>query len=251
MILVFTYHAVGGADGKRGRDFYTVRPEQLERHFNALAVTGCRCRSFAGLREASSPAGGDFMLAFDDATADHAEIVAPLLERRGWTAAFFVPTAKLNQPGYLTDGQVRELAQAGHDIGIHSHEHRRLDVATDDQMREQISRSQQIVGDLIGERPWLFAPPGGFVNEHVREVALGFGVEVIRTMRWGCNKTLDLTALETIPINRHTDDAKFQQILQARHTRYLYFGKEAMKALVPTRFYEKMRNLLFKLAGRN
>jgi peptidoglycan/xylan/chitin deacetylase (PgdA/CDA1 family) len=251
MILVFTYHVVDGTDGKRARDFYTVQTEQMERHCDALAATGGRGISCASLRQANSPAGGDFILTFDDATADHATTVAPLLARRGWTAAFFVPTAKLNQPGYLTDAQVRELAQAGHDIGFHSHEHRRLDLAPDDQMREQISRSQQIIGDLIGERPRLFAPPGGFMNEHLREVALGFGVEVIRTMRWGYNRTLDLTALETVPINRHTDDAKFQKILQIRRTNCMYFGKQAMKALVPTRTYERMRNLLFKLARRN
>jgi peptidoglycan/xylan/chitin deacetylase (PgdA/CDA1 family) len=157
----------------------------------------------------------------------------------------------LNKPGYLTEAQVGELARAGHSIGCHSHEHRRLDLATDDEMREQIGRSQQILGDLLGGRPRAFAPVGGFMNEHLREVALGFGVEVIRTMRWGYNKTPDLTALETIPINRHTDDAKFREILAGRQTNHLYFGKEAVKAILPARAYEQTRTLLFKLAGRN
>ena len=75
------------------------------------------------------------------------------------------------------------------------------------EMREQIKRSREIIGNLIGEPPWLFAPPGGFINEHVREVALGFGVEVLRTMRWGYNQSPDRTGLETIPVNRYTDDA--------------------------------------------
>jgi peptidoglycan/xylan/chitin deacetylase (PgdA/CDA1 family) len=251
MILLFTYHKVSVGTEPGARDFYTVTREQLTKHFEALAATGRQCLSVSAVREQKPLPGNSFILSFDDGTADHIEIVLPQLRERGWTATFFVPTAKLNKPGYITDAQVRELAQAGHSIGFHSHEHRRLDLATDDQMREQISRSQQIVGDLIGGKPWLFAPPGGFMNEHVREVALGFGVEVIRTMRWGYNETLDLTALETIPINRYTNDAKFQKILQVRQTRYLYFGKQAMKALVPTHAYEKMRNLLFKLAGRN
>jgi peptidoglycan/xylan/chitin deacetylase (PgdA/CDA1 family) len=192
------------------------------------------------------------MLSFDDATADHAEIVLPLLRERKWTAAFFVPTAKLNKPGYLSNAQVQEMAREGHTIGFHSHEHRRLDLASDDQMREQISRSQQIVGDLIGAKPWLFAPPGGFLNEHIREVALGFEVKAIRTMRWGYNEQFDLTSLETIPINRYTDDAKFRHVMEARHqTRLMYIGKQAMKSLVPSRAYERIRNLLFKFSGRN
>ena len=251
MILLFTYHKVSAGAEVGERDFYTVTRGQLVQHFQALAATGRQCLAASAMREPNSLPRNNFVLSFDDGTADHFDIVLPLLRERGWRATFFIPTAKLNKPGYVTDDQVRELAKAGHDIGFHSHEHRRLDLATDDQMREQISRSQQIVGNLIGEKPRLFAPPGGFMNEHVREVALGFGAEVIRTMRWGYNETLDLTGLETVPINRHTDAAKFQKILEFRQTRYMYFGKQAMKALIPTRAYEKVRNLLFKLARRN
>lgn len=251
MILFLTYHKLCAGAGTGGRDFYTVTRDQLALHFQALAAAGRQCVPVSALREGAALPPNNFILSFDDGTADHFEMVLPLLRERGWTATFFVPTGKLNKPGHLTEVQVRELAQAGHTIGCHSHDHRRLDLATDDQMREQIGRSQQIIGNLIGGKPWLFAPVGGFMNEHVREVALGFGLEVIRTMRWGYNKTPDLTALETIPINRHTDAPKFQKILEARQTRYLYFGKQAMKALVPSRAYEKLRTLLFKLAGRN
>jgi len=252
MILLFTYHAVSSANDPKGRDFYAVQRRQLESHFKALGASGRECVPPAALRDQRGLPSRNFILSFDDATVDHAEVVRPLLRERGWKAAFFVPTAKLNKPGYLTDAQVRELANDGHTIGFHSHEHRRLDLASDDQMREQIRRSQQIVAELIGEKPWLFAPPGGFLNEHVREVALGFGVQAIRTMRWGYNETIDLTGLETIPINRYTDDGKFRRIIEARHqTRIMYFGKQAMKSLVPTRAYERIRNLLFKLSGRN
>lgn len=251
MIPIFTYHAISPADGLYGQDFYTVTREQLERHFNALAAAGRQCLSFAELRQPKSLPVQNFLLTFDDATADHAEIVAPMLNKRGWTGTFFVPTAKLNRPGYLTGDQVRELSRSGHTVGLHSHEHRRLDLATDDEMREQFSRSQQIIGDLVGGKPGCFAPPGGFMNEHVREVALGFGVEAIRTMRWGYNQKVELTALETIPINRYTDEEKFQRLLAARQTRSLYFGKQAMKSLIPARAYETLRNLAFKISGRS
>lgn len=251
MILIFTYHAVCGADNRRGQDFYTVTAEQLERHFDAIARHGKQCVTISDLRAGKALPPDNFILTFDDATADHAEVVAPLLARRGWKAAFFVPTSKLNRAGYLGDDQVRALARAGHCVGFHSHEHRRLDIASDDEMREQIKRSREIIGNLIGEPPWLFAPPGGFINEHVREVALGFGVEVLRTMRWGYNQSPDRTGLETIPVNRYTDDAKFQLILQARQTRYLYLGKQAMKAFVAPRTYERLRSWLFRVSGKN
>ena len=249
MILFLTYHKVRAETD--ARDFYTVTPERLREHFQALAAAGRQCVSVAAVREPTALPRNNFVLSFDDGTADHFDIVLPLLREHGLTATFFVPTAKLNRPGYLTQDQLRELARAGHSIGCHSHEHRRLDLATDDEMREQIGRSQQTLGDLLGERPRVFAPVGGFMNEHLREVVLGFGVEVIRTMRWGYNQTPDRTALETIPINRHTDDAQFQRILAGRQTNHLYLGKEALKAILPARAYEQTRTLLFRLAGRN
>ena len=251
MILFFTYHKVSSGGGAGERDFYTVSLDQLSRQFQTLADAGRQCVSVTALREPAPLPANNFILSFDDGTVDHFDLVLPLLARHGWTATFFVPTAKLNKPGHLADEQVRQMARAGHTIGLHSHEHRRLDLATDDQMREQISQSQKIIGELVGAKPWLFAPPGGFMNEHIREVALGFGVEGIRTMRWGYNQAVDLTALECIPINRHTDQEYFQKILAARQGRSLYFGKQAMKALLPARAYEGLRNLAFKLTGRN
>jgi peptidoglycan/xylan/chitin deacetylase (PgdA/CDA1 family) len=249
MIPVLTYHAVGPAESKRGGDFYTITPEGLERHFTAL--TGRRCMALKELSEAKTFSGNEFVLTFDDGTSDHLEIVAPLLQKHGWRATFFVPTAKLNRPGYLTNEQLQALARAGHTIGLHSHEHRRLDVVTDDELREQMSRSLMEMEKLLGQRPRTFAPPGGFINEHIREVALGFGVEVIRTMRWGYNRTVEHTHLETIPINRHTSDAKFQRILEGRETHRLYAWKEAVKAVVPARAYERLRTSLFKVSNRN
>jgi peptidoglycan/xylan/chitin deacetylase (PgdA/CDA1 family) len=251
MIPVFTYHKVSAGDAGGGPEFYTVSRGQLARQLDALKFAGRRCVGAEALLEGREVTGENFILSFDDATQDHYDIVFPLLQKRGLHAVFFVPTAKLNQPRRLTDAQVRELACAGQTIGLHSHEHERLDVLDDDELREQFRMSRDIISNLIGGQPWIFAPPGGFLNEHVREVALGFGARAIRTMRWGYNQTLDLTALETIPINRYTDDRKFSRILTSRETPFMYSGKEAVKALIPARAYERLRSLLFDMSGKN
>jgi peptidoglycan/xylan/chitin deacetylase (PgdA/CDA1 family) len=177
--------------------------------------------------------------------------VLPALQEAGLRGIFFIPTAKLNKPGHLTNAHVQEIAKAGHFIGFHSHEHRRLDRTGDGVLREQFKRSRGILGDVIGQAPWLFAPPGGFMNEHVREVALGFGVKVIRTMRWGFNVKPDMTYLETVPINRHTNSNKFSKILQGKQPHLLYFGKQAAKAIVPLRAYERIRSWIFNVGRKN
>jgi peptidoglycan/xylan/chitin deacetylase (PgdA/CDA1 family) len=251
MILFFTYHQVRPGDGECGPEFYTVSRGQFARHLDALAARKISCVAPSALLETGGATGPRCVLSFDDATRDHYEVVFPLLRERGLSAVFFVPTAKLNRPGYLTGTQVLELARGGQTIGLHGHDHNRLDLLNDAEIRHQIGHSRLVLRELTGERPWIFAPPGGFYNEHVREVAHGFGAQLIRTMRWGYNRTLDLGAMETIPVNRYTNDEKMMKIIEGRSARFVYLGKQAMKALVPGRAYERLRSQLFRLQRRN
>ena len=58
-------------------------------------------------------------------------------------------------------------------------------------------------------------------------------------------------SLETIPLNRHLDDAQFKKILEGRQSNFAYHGKELVKSLVPLRAYEGVRALAFKLTGKH
>src|SRR5690349_13412821 len=55
-------------------------------------------------------------LTFDDGFADQA-VVPSMLAARGMHATFFVNSAHLGTPGYLTVGQVLALQAAGHEVG--------------------------------------------------------------------------------------------------------------------------------------
>jgi peptidoglycan/xylan/chitin deacetylase (PgdA/CDA1 family) len=254
MILFLTYHKVGAPGDRRDKDFYTVPSDVMCAQINAAEAAGyVRLPVDRLLTENGDPnfPGKHFVLSYDDGTSDHYDYVLPALDAAGLRGIFFVPTAKLNRPGHLTAGQVQEIARAGHYIGFHSHEHRRLDHSQDYMLRDQFKRSRDILGDLLGKTPSLFAPPGGYMNEHVREVALGFGVKVIRTMKWGFNNKPDMTYLETVPINRHTTERKFGKILQGKQPHLLYFGKQAAKSIVSLRTYERIRSWMFDIGRKN
>ena len=253
MILFLTYHKVSAPGDRTDKDFYTVPRDVMTAQIKSTEAAGYRpmpINQLISTDKTPNFPGQNYVLSYDDATVDHYDVVLPALQEAGLRGIFFVPTAKLNKPGHLTHSQVQEIAKAGHFIGFHSHEHRRLDTTDDVLLREQFKRSRGILGDLIGETPWLFAPPGGFINEHVREVALGFGVKTIRTMRWGFNRKPDMTYLETVPLNRHTNSNKFGKILQGKQPHLLYIGKQAAKAIVPLRAYERIRSWIFNI-GRN
>ena len=254
MILFLTYHKVSSTGNRSDKDFYSVPCDVMLAQISATTAAGYQSLPIDRLltdEKKPSFAGSNYILSYDDGTSDHYDVVFPTLQKAGLRGIFFVPTAKLNKPGHLTNLQVQEIARAGHPIGFHSHEHRRLDRTSDNMLREQFKRSRGILGDLIGVSPWLFAPPGGFMNEHVREVALGFGVKAIRTMRWGYNHVPDITGLETVPLNRHTNPAQFGKILQGKQPRLLYIGKQAAKAIIPLRAYERVRSWIFNIGRKN
>jgi len=246
MRLIFTYHEVREFVKEGDAGFYAISPSQFAHHLATLAARGRQSATLAEMLPGKELPEDRYILTFDDGTEDHYGVVFPLLEKSRCRASFFIPTAKLDQPSYLTRAQVKELAAAGHEIGSHSHEHKRMDTMPDDEIRRQISQSQNILEEITGTKPVTFVPPGGYTNDRVRAAATEMGVRVLRTMRWGYNLKPDLMALETVPINHYTDDEKFVRLLEARGPSPLYAGKEALKRLLPMRGYERLRRLAFK-----
>lgn len=246
MILVLTYHIIRAAGGLLTSDFYTISETQLEKQLAAVRRAGRTCLNPAALLDKGF-SDRIFVLTFDDGTLDHFEVVAPVLEKADCRAVFFVPTSKIDRKGYLTHAQVRALSEQGHTIGVHSHDHRRLDQSTDSEIREQLKKSAGILQEITGRTTPFFAPPGGYINPRLHDVAVDLGFKVIRTMKWGYNKNLDLTALETIPINGNMGEDKFDKILQFREFGLMYAGKESLKAFLPMRTYELLRKLIFRI----
>jgi len=245
MILVLTYHKVlRGPDPKRR--FYTIQGEQLERQLEMLVQSGLEAVSPEKLVDSAQPCERAYLLTFDDGTLDHYEVVLPILARYGCHGVFFVPSSRLDRPGYLSSKQVVEMSRAGQTIGLHSHEHRRLDWLGEEDIRVQMEISRQTIGDLTGKPPIFFAPVGGYVNRCVRSVALESGVRVIRTMRWGYNENPDLAALECIPVNRYFTEHEFRQVLEfRRRSAMLYGAKEIAKKMIAPQAYESLRSIVF------
>lgn len=249
MILFLTYHRVHVPGDEKPPDVYTITPGTLAAHLDALEAAGLRPSSPETLVEPLSPGARRCYLAFDDGTVDHAQVVLPELCRRGWRAVFFVPTGKLDRPGRLSREQLRQLADAGQTIGCHGHEHRRMDRLGREEIHRELDLAVRTLREVTGTGPWIFAPPGGYMNAMLRAAALERGLRVIRTMRLGLNRRADVTALETVPVHRLMTARQFEAILAGRCSRPLYLAKETLKALVPIRIYERLRALIFRLGG--
>jgi len=232
MILILTYHKVVASHVDDGGDFYTVTRDVLESQLRTLQTRGYHSLPVDELLANGAPPPNSCLLTFDDGTQGHYDVVLPLLQQYKFQGVFFVCTAKFDLPGYLSRAQIREMAQSGHIIACHAHQNRRLDVMTDDQIHERISLSRQIITEVVGAPPVLFAPPGGYINGRVRSAVLANGMRIIRTMQWGYNDSLELTSLQCIPLNRHIGGPQFNDVLDRRRATRLaamYRMKEFVK----------------------
>lgn len=100
--LVLVYHAVASETGDRrtqvippiGEEMLDRQVRHLLRRYDVVAPSKIRAAAEARRRGRRLPVA----LTFDDDLACHATVTAPLLERHGTTAAFFVSGASLDSP---------------------------------------------------------------------------------------------------------------------------------------------------------
>ena len=124
----------------------------------------------------------DVVMTFDDGNDSDLSIVLSTLTERHLKAKFFISTALLGQPGYLTRSGVRRLYEAGMDIGSHGHEHvnwRQLDPAV---LAGQIDRSLEILESICETPITDAAMPSGQYDRQVLAVLRRAGFEKVYTV---------------------------------------------------------------------
>ena len=100
-------------------------------------------------------------ITFDDGNASDVEIALPELEKRGLRAMHFLLSARIGQPGSLSEADVGRLAAAGHVIGLHGAIHRdwrRLNAAG---KQVEWRDARHVLADLAGAPVTLAAAPFG------------------------------------------------------------------------------------------
>jgi peptidoglycan/xylan/chitin deacetylase (PgdA/CDA1 family) len=156
-------------------------------------------------------------LTFDDGLEEHLEIVAPLLERLGARATFYVPSSCLGRsasevgyPGRHVDAAgLRRLAAAGFEVGSHSRSHPVLARCGRDRLRDEIAGSRDDLGEILGTAPASFAYPFGsrrtFTPEVVEAVAAAGYSTAACTVIGGNSADMSPFELRRVPVYQSDD----------------------------------------------
>lgn len=170
-VPVLCYHQIRdwrATDSRQAKD-YIVPVAAFEQQIRMLSDSGYHTISADQLYDylitgAVLPAK-PVMLTFDDTDLPQYTIAKPTMEKYGFKGLFFIMTVSLGRPNYMTREQVRELSQAGNEIGSHTWDHKNIKQFTDADWATQIDKPTKTLGDITGRPIKYFAYPFGLWND--------------------------------------------------------------------------------------
>lgn len=224
---ILMYHSVADEDESAVRPYYrvAVAPSQFLRQMTWLHEEGYRTTSLASavglLRAGKEPVEKTVVITFDDGYRNFCQHAFPTLERFGFTATMFLPTASIadqrlifKERECMTWAEVRDLQRRGICFGSHTVSHPQLHGLDRELIREEILRSRQTIEDKTGSAVDSFAYPYAFPQTDVpfktmvRQVLQESGYHYGVCTRIGrASATSDPLFLERLPVNSADDPA--------------------------------------------
>jgi len=169
-VPVLCYHQIRNwrpTDSKQAKD-YIVPEAAFEEQIKMLADSGYHTISADQLYNylingASLPAK-PIMLTFDDTDLPQYTIAKPVMEKYGFKGFFFIMTVSLGRPNYMSKDQVKQLSDAGNEIGSHTWDHKNIKQFTDTDWAIQIDKPTKTLEAITGKPVKYFAYPFGLWN---------------------------------------------------------------------------------------
>ena len=134
---------------------------------------------------------GTLSITFDDGYLDNFQVAAPILQRLGMPATFFVTTGFVGteviapwdvdlprQPGWMSWDNLRALTAQGFEIGAHTDTHIDMGSAQLENVRAELQVSRDRIFQELGISPSLFAYPFGdlcHISESARQLVRDVG----------------------------------------------------------------------------
>ncbi len=180
------------------------------------------------------------VLTFDDGRAADYEIAFPILLAAGVRAEFFINTARVGQPGYLTWARIADMHRAGMSFQSHAHDHVVLPVLSARILKNELRTSKRLIEDFLGRGVYFLAAPHSLVDRRVVDAAQEAGYQAVCASRGWPARPGD-AVVNRITVLRDTSDEQFGAILAREPLGYLPAIARALLARVQHRVALKFR----------
>ncbi|TSC97079.1 MAG: polysaccharide deacetylase, partial [Candidatus Berkelbacteria bacterium Licking1014_2] len=138
----------------------SVSPANLEKQLETIIAAGYQTITFADIFANRTLPEKPIILTFDDGYRDGYDAAFPLLKKHQANAVFFTISNEINvNSRYLTDGQIKEMKEAGMEFGNHTLSHPNLTKLDNQRLAAEIKDSKK--------ETTIFCYPGGQYDNRV------------------------------------------------------------------------------------
>jgi peptidoglycan/xylan/chitin deacetylase (PgdA/CDA1 family) len=175
------------------------------------------------------------VLTFDDGYADFYSRALPLLKQYGHTATLFQTTGwvgtSLGSRRMLTWRELSEIAEAGIEIGAHSHVHPEFDRLSDDKLRDELDGPKRMLEDELGFAVPGLAYPFGLWNAKARRAAreAGYAYAYAVSNAMTASRS-DVFSLPRLTVQRTTTMERFGAMVNGDNTLELRVDRAVARA---------------------
>lgn len=227
---------------------YVVREPDFRKQITWLRSAGMRGVSVSDALS-NRPTEG-VVITFDDGCETDLIVAAPILREANFGGTFYITVGYLGRPGYLVPRQVRELSDAGFDIGCHSMTHPYLNDLADQELNREIAEAKTRLEEMIDRPVHHFSCPGGRWSPTVSAVARRAGYRSITTSRIAVNhRTSDSFRLGRISVMRGTTFGAFQDLCRGRglwQRQFRTFVQSSSHRILGNTLYDRLRGLMLE-----
>tara|TARA_B110000967_G_scaffold208961_1_gene263049 strand:+ start:4431 stop:5168 length:738 start_codon:yes stop_codon:yes gene_type:complete len=218
--------------------------------FKQLLITAkCNNQIIVSINDWSKNYFGDLAFSFDDGCLSDYEVVFPLLIKFNVLATFFIVPKLVNQKGYMTWNQIKEMSDAGMEIASHSMTHPYMTTLPAEQLLRELKDSKIQIERYIGKEVTSFAYPFGDCTGRTHKAAIEVGYKNICTSRPGiCKSKIKILNRNSIHSNIVVSESNqllnpnFNSIMK-RQTGYLV--RHVLKRFLGVSRYIKLRNFIY------
>lgn len=186
--VIMCYHGVGPSSSERDPHFLRVSPSRFRAQIDVLRDAGFEFVTVAELARRAGgrePPPGLVAISFDDGMDDNHAVVLPILREYDVPATVYVATGFIGQPNpwiapefgsrMMTAQELRELVQAGFELGAHTVTHPDLSKLSFEQCLREMTESRKTIERLTGAEVETFAYPFCLYGQAARAAATQAG----------------------------------------------------------------------------
>ncbi|MDD3774131.1 MAG: polysaccharide deacetylase family protein [Patescibacteria group bacterium] len=201
-IPIYMYHHIQDTDPDGDQLLYglSLSISSFQEQMNYLKNNNYKTLTLTEMLD--HPLAKSVVLTFDDGYIDIYQKAYPIMQKVGYRGVIFVITDLVSTPGYMSWEELKELKNAGWEMGSHTLSHPSLETLDFDSATNQIASSKKIIEKTLQTKVNFFCYPAGKYNQETIKILKSADYIGAVTTQYGLeNSRNNIFELERIRIN--------------------------------------------------